>query len=876
MKKFFLVFFLFLSTNFLFANSLGFGWEMNPSSNRLFMNGQKVFDSKEQLRNFPVNFGAEEMIQFSLLVGEYYILNGDKDGMSNLVYLIRQEKIDLKLLDNLLSFFWKLERDEREDAERKLEDYIDKETNSYYQKIAKTILEFSTRKKKSNLNLTEIRTQVCTKSKGYYGVCKLLQIRAQLELMAVEPDIAIKEYNFLDRLLASVFEEPEFSYIPFLDRIIPDFASRLAYLGLATEAVYFQKMILGTEKLSGKFEIVSLERFAFYQLLSGDISGAEDTLQFTLRSIKSISVTRNSVLLKLGSLAFLKKDYKTALGYLAELNVKFWGRTLKNPITDEPISTYEARELVALCLWKSKSATLAVKALSKMINPKPDEDDLFIRLRIAQILFKDKPESTEKMTDDIVYLAQSKGWKKVEYAGTLLSGYSLLVNQKYRKSVIQFTKSYGIFGESNPNFVSEWMRQTGMLQARVSGKERGNHISVYRKILNAMAENPVNTDALIMKLYLDSRFSPEEFQKSALQQLISIKDYETVFRFLYHYDLMNRKQNSSTTRTYLQISEVNKRMRFYKGFKPLLDSIYYKGPLRSLKKEMLVQLKKSNESIDFNFLAKTSQSFVAIFHYQDLVYVFSHEPSRNEKYRWNMISFPITEEKSKDYYNKIVSNFAFLDKGENIQIYLNSSGIDLYQHLKRNKISTNVRFFYNFSKEKRSDSDLEIAFPDCGTVIEKKPSNLNFYPIDSFEGLKSFDSQRRVHIWKFSELTSQDSSKIETYKWKCDSKTDLSFAKMQRRLDSRTTPERLVLYSPVFVDSTPEYLTNSFLEFTDFFFRKGVDQILFVDRFENDVYTNDVLNTFSKSSFETSEIQKIHSLLNSKNREHVILSRELK
>ena len=61
-----------------------------------------------------------------------------------------------------------------------------------------------------------------------------------------------------------------------------------------------------------------------------------------------------------------------------------------------------------------KIAVNAVRAL-KSLNPdgKVTEDSLFIRLRIAQIMMFDKPEVAEKISEDILYIAQSKGWKRV-------------------------------------------------------------------------------------------------------------------------------------------------------------------------------------------------------------------------------------------------------------------------------------------------------------------------------------------------------------------------------------------------------------------------------------------------------------------------------
>lgn len=70
---------------------------------------------------------------------------------------------------------------------------------------------------------------------------------------------------------------------------------------------------------------------------------------------------------------------------------------MKNPFYDDFISINGARSLISLSLWKSKSAVNAVRALKQLNSEsKVTEDSLFIRLRIAQIMMNDKPETAEK------------------------------------------------------------------------------------------------------------------------------------------------------------------------------------------------------------------------------------------------------------------------------------------------------------------------------------------------------------------------------------------------------------------------------------------------------------------------------------------------
>lgn len=267
-------------------------------------------------------------------------------------------------------------------------------------------------------------------------------------------------------------------------------------------------------------------------MLNDDLLGAEESLVYVSKRTPSISSNKNHLFLKLGAIAYLRKDYKQSLTYYLELNLKDWNKSLKNPFYDDYISINGARNLISLSLWKSKSAVNAVKAL-KSLNPegRVTEDSLFIRLRIAQIMMFDKPEVAEKISEDILYIAQSKGWKRVEYAATLMNGYCSILSKKYRKSTVQFTKSYGIIGGSDPVFSSEWMRSSGILFARVQGGERGNHAASYRSLLHSMRNEEPLDDILGVKNFLDSRFDTEAFFRNAVQFLFTLKITNRLLNF---------------------------------------------------------------------------------------------------------------------------------------------------------------------------------------------------------------------------------------------------------------------------------------------------------------------------------------------------------
>ena len=94
-------------------------------------------------------------------------------------------------------------------------------------------------------------------------------------------------------------------------------------------------------------------------MLTDDLVAAEDTLAYVSKKIPSLTTNKNHLYLKLGAIAYLRKDYKQSLSHYLELNLKDWNKSMRNPFYDDSISINGARNLISLSLWKSKSAVHA-------------------------------------------------------------------------------------------------------------------------------------------------------------------------------------------------------------------------------------------------------------------------------------------------------------------------------------------------------------------------------------------------------------------------------------------------------------------------------------------------------------------------------------
>lgn len=872
-----IILFLLLLTSFSIQTSPFTGWDIGANHSILYINDINSFDTRDNVRYLPQKLGPEQIHQYALYVSEYYISKGDKDNLTNLVSLLKSDKNNYESLANFILIFWKMEKGEIADFSLKLDDLITKDENTLYVSIAK-FLKSTIQKSELNIETKEtIKNLNCSKNKPMYAYCRLMKVSIQMDYLADSSSYPHRDLLNVDRLMAPFFEESELSHVSFLNKFSKDLPSKLAYLGFAYEAVIFQKMITNIQKISGALDPIDHERLSYYQMLSDDLLGAEESLFYVSKKLPALTTNKNYLFLKLGAIAYLRKDYKQSLNYYLELNLKDWDKSMKNPFYDDFISINGARSLISLSLWKSKSAVNAVRALKQLNSEsKVTEDSLFIRLRIAQIMMNDKPETAEKISEDILYIAQSKGWKRVEYAATLMNGYCSIISKKYRKATVQFTKSYGIMAGSDPVFNSEWMRSSGILFARIQGRERGNHLASFRSLLHAMRnEEPVD-DILGVKNFLDSRFDTEAFFKNAVQFLITTKNYQSLVEFLYYYQKMKVKSPVIANKSLLQLPDVSKRMKQYRAFRPIIDYSYSKSGYSKLRDLEAARIISETETFDPNVLKNIHDPFIAAFSFNEKIYVISYNPETKDK--WNYSTHNSIDYRTTGYYNKIYSYLPYLEKANNIQIFMNPIGLDLYQTIKKSNPSLNVRLFYSFTKSnsKKIETDLQPVAVSCDTNTETSSGGIQYFPTDYFEGFKTFTGDDRLHIWNTYDLSSKDSS-IENFEWRCKNNSNISFTKMQRRIDLRTTPTAILFSNTIFPKSSLDSISLDYYFWSDFWMRKGVNTLYYVDRMEGDKYPfTDLVNIVTKPANTWDDLGKIQSILKSSNKEILILSKDLK
>ena len=132
-----------------------------------------------------------------------------------------------------------------------------------------------------------------------------------------------------------------------------------------------------------------------------------------------------------------------------------------------------------------------------------------------------------------------------------------------------------------------------------------------------------------------------------------------------------------------------------------------------------------------------------------------------------------------------------------------------------------------------------------------------------------------MRIWKFSEILNRtNTTKLDTYSWKCDTRNVLSFQRIERRIDPKTAPSSILMTNPFLLESNTSYLGSDYLSWADFWMRKGTSLVYYMDKIENDSTTAETLRIFAKQYPENGELTHIQDYLSTNSRDGVILLRE--
>lgn len=818
-----------------------FGWAKGSEGFSFNLNGKTVFQSGNEIQSFPDNLTLLEKSDYLFYAGEYFILNKDVRRYDALLKLSTGSESELVLGGIFLRILKELNFNSKESSRSLLVQFSKNETSPYLKELAEGF-DQSIFDKKSPENLK------CSRKNVYYSLCKTLRLKKYLGDFKSEAKSHEREYLNLNRTLAPFLEDPELKYIPFLSNFIFNISDQLAELGLSREAVHFQKILIISENLSGRFIGFSYEKLAYYYLIGGDLISAEKVLDYILKYQPDIKTSyKNNLYLKLGTIAYLNQEYKKSLDYYLNLDFLEWSSSILNPFLGEPISINSARDLISMAIWRSKSSFKAVDALKSVSTPKNlTEDDLFTRLRIIQILMNDEPDVAGKMATEITFLAQSKGWKRVEYSSTLLNGFIHYKKNDLRKAIIEFTKAYGILKNADPVYTEEWIRLTGLFYSHKESRslktvkgalDQAAAITIYRRPDDMLFQ---------LKNYLPVVYGMREFTDAAIDYYILHGHTTELLGFLSRLEQNEVLGNTAYPNTLVSIMDTSRRIASFRGFFPGVKE-HLNSSKSEIRKAEVARLIEELDPFRNQEIKKSHIPVLSVFVREKRTYIF-WKPGDSQELELKEI--PSESASSFTVQTVLKSLIVSSSKKESMQIYLNVSGMESFDYLRKEFPDIDFRLFTRFSRKDENTTKAErIYISDCKSI--ENAAKPNFEKIGSayFEGNKLLSGDHSMMVWNL-KVGDNSPGNLNEYYWSCG-EDQIRFSRLHRRYDFRNTPQRLVFTRDSLSGNGWKGRSEDFLDWVSFWINSGVNRMYYIKSV--DLNSESDINLLEKLSQETNE-----------------------
>jgi hypothetical protein len=809
------------------------GWFPHGNEYKLLIEGIAVYDtSQNETINLPSNLTTIQQVEASLYLGEFFIKNKNKQGVATILYQIRLKSSDFRLADAIITTLWKRMQNEEQASRKTLESYIKIENNLYFKSLSKNIYtSLFTEGEDEKKSPEEIN---CNSKLPYYSICKFFRLQSILDKTSPKANEVSTHYTNIMKVLSPFYEEELLHSLPFLGDLDQDLPPRLAFLGFANEGMNFQRIILESEKAAyGKFSENSLERHSFLQILAGEFSLAENTLkELLILSKNRKGSNKNRIRIKLGVLAYLQGSYKESLDYYLDIDFNEWSSVIVHPILNEPLSIPQAKDLIAVSLWKSQGEKVALQALRQIPSEeKIYQEEVWPRLRIAQILRDTNIGLASKITDEIIYLAQSRGWKRLEYSATILQGYNQIDNELYRKSTIEFTKSRGILSADDQEFASEWLRNTGLVFAHQASGQKSPVVSFIIDALKILKNDPPDDNILTMVHYRPQSFSSDGFIQTSLLALGDGAHAKTIMELIHSYKISSTTLPGIYETGLFQIKSVHNRLKVFSGFQSLRETNFHDSIYNQSRESEVAFLNSEREDFSEKYTDEVKNPALVIFPWKNSLYIFSIAGKNKKKNHWELKYFAdagINSFQIKQTLHEITESL----QGEDpIQIFLNLNGLTAYDFLRKDFPNQKFSLFYRFKTnafEKRPDNLVPVIWSD-----EISPSN-GMKKVDrmSFEGTKILQEPNRVHIWDYENIGKSD--RLLDMEWKNSaSKETISMKRVIRRMESRTIPTAILVSARNLRESSQLTNQNKIIDWCSFWLRSGTGTVYYRKEIQN-------------------------------------------
>ncbi|MBE8414827.1 tetratricopeptide repeat protein, partial [Leptospira borgpetersenii serovar Tarassovi] len=303
--------------------------------------------------------------------------------------------------------------------------------------------------------------------------------------------------------------------------------------------------------------------------------------------------------------------------------------------------------------------------------------------------------------------------------------------------------------------------------------------------------------------------------------------------------------NTAYPNTLVSIIDTSRRISSFRGF--------YPGPKERLsssrseiRKTEVMRLLEEFDPFRNQEIKKSRLPVLSVFVRDKRTYIF-WKPGNSQELELK----EIPSESASSFTVQVVlkSLIESLNKKTNIQIYLNVSGMESFDYLKKEFPDVDFRLFTKFSKKDDKIKSERIYVCDCKNPDQLSSSNFQKVSFTHFEGNKLLVGNRSMMVWNL-KVEDNSPENLNEYSWSC-SEEQIRFSRLHRRYDFRNTPQRLIFTRDSLSGNGWKGRSEDFLDWVSFWINSGVYRMYYVPSLN--LNSESDINLVEKLSQETNE-----------------------
>lgn len=350
---------------------------------------------------------------------------------------------------------------------------------------------------------------------------------------------------------------------------------------------------------------------------------------------------------------------------------------------------------------------------------------------------------------------------------------------------------------------------------------------------------------LQLKNYLPVVYGVREFTDAAINYYVLHGHTTELLGLLSRLEQKETMGNTAYPNTLVSIIDTSRRISSFRGF--------YPGPKERLsssrseiRKTEVSRLLEEFDPFRNQEIKKARIPVLSVFVRDKRTYIFWKSGNSQE-----LELKEIPSESASSFTVQVVlkSLIESLNKKTSIQIYLNVSGMESFDYLKKEFPDVDFRLFTRFNKKDDNVKSERIYVCDCKNPDQLSSPNFQKVNFTYFEGNKLLVGNRSTAVWNL-KVEDNSPGSLNEYSWSCGEE-QIRFSRLHRRYDFRNAPQRLIFTRDSLSGNGWKGRSEDFLDWVSFWINSGVHRMYYVPSLN--LNSESDINLLEKLSQETNE-----------------------